>query len=83
MFMNVSCLVFAQPVILFDHAGNIANNGVLSFVKYVVMPLFSSQSEEFKVDRAPENGGPITFKDFESLEQAFAKEVRNEIICTS
>lgn len=58
----------------FCEPGNITNNGVLSFVKYVVMPLFNSQSEEFKVERSPEFGGTLTFKDFESLEQAFAKE---------
>ena len=30
---------------------------------------------EFVIERAPENGGNVTFSDYESLEQAFSKEV--------
>lgn len=56
----------------FCEPGNIENNGVLSFVKYVLLPLKSS--EEFAIERTEENGGNITFPTFEALEQGFAKE---------
>lgn len=58
----------------FCEPGNIENNGVLSFVKHVVFPLFQSK-EAFVVKRNPENGGDLTFGTFEALEQAFAKQV--------
>lgn len=57
----------------FCEPGNIENNGVLSFVKHVVFPLFSS-NEKFVICRKPEFGGNIEFDKFEDLEQAFAKQ---------
>lgn len=56
----------------FCEPGNIADNGVLSFVKHVLFPL--STTGEFVIDRPEEYGGKITYTDFESLEQSFAKE---------
>ncbi|XP_071800848.1 tyrosine--tRNA ligase, cytoplasmic-like [Asterias amurensis] len=55
----------------FCEPGNIAENGVLSFVKHVLMPL--SQGG-FLIERNEKFGGNITYPDFETLEQAFAKE---------
>lgn len=57
----------------FCEPGNIENNGVLSFVKYVIFPLFTL-GESFVVSRKPENGGDIKFDKFEALEEAFSKE---------
>lgn len=57
----------------FCEPGNIENNGVLSFVKHVIFPLFQ-EGDSFTVNRNPENGGDIKFDNFEKLEQAFAKQ---------
>lgn len=56
----------------FCEPGNIENNGVLSFVKHVVFPLFQD-GEKFVVPRAAEHGGNAEYDNFEELEQAFAK----------
>ncbi|XP_019617344.1 PREDICTED: tyrosine--tRNA ligase, cytoplasmic-like [Branchiostoma belcheri] len=56
----------------FCEPGNVTDNGVLSFVKFVLLPL--SENGEFTVERKPENGGSVTFKDYESLEKAFAEQ---------
>ncbi|KAK2149590.1 hypothetical protein LSH36_445g00012 [Paralvinella palmiformis] len=56
----------------FCEPGNIQNNGILSFVKYVLFPLSSSAA--FTVERSPENGGDLTFTDYQPLEDAFAKQ---------
>lgn len=54
----------------FCEPGNIEDNGVLSFVKYVLLPLRSTT--EFLVERAEDHGGNITYPTFEALEKAFA-----------
>jgi len=56
----------------FCEPGNTQNNGVLSFVKYVIMPLFPN--EEFKIMRSEENGGNLSFADFDGLESSFARQ---------
>ncbi|KAJ8913609.1 hypothetical protein NQ315_013431 [Exocentrus adspersus] len=58
---------------LLDSPGNIENNGILSFAKHVLFPLFK-QNEQFLISRKPENGGDVTFKTFNDLEDAFAKQ---------
>lgn len=57
----------------FCEPGNTENNGVLSFVKHVLFPLFK-KDEQFVVPRAAEHGGNILYDKFEDLEAAFAKE---------
>ncbi|KAG8237210.1 hypothetical protein J437_LFUL016047 [Ladona fulva] len=57
----------------FCEPGNIADNGVLAFVKHVLFSLFKP-GEGFQVHRNPEFGGDRTFMSYESLEEAFAKE---------
>ncbi|KAK5855351.1 hypothetical protein PBY51_005454 [Eleginops maclovinus] len=54
----------------FCEPGNIQNNGVLSFVKYVIFPLHG----EFSIKRDPKWGGDKTYTDFEELEKDFAAE---------
>ncbi|CAH1800083.1 unnamed protein product [Owenia fusiformis] len=56
----------------FCEPGNIKENGVLSFVKHVLLPL--SKDGEFTINRAPDFGGDVTFKTFEEIEAAFARE---------
>ncbi|KAK2172722.1 hypothetical protein NP493_931g00074 [Ridgeia piscesae] len=53
----------------FCEEGNISNNGVLAFVKYVILPL--SQNHEFVVQRSDDHGGDAVFTDFDALEKAF------------
>lgn len=55
----------------FCEPGNITDNGVLSFTKYVIFPLLKSD-ETFNINRAPEHGGVASFSKFENLEVAFA-----------
>lgn len=56
----------------FCEPGNITENGVLSFTKHVLFPL--SSEEGFVVPRSANYGGDITFKNYEELEEAFAKQ---------
>merc|ERR1712098_143052 len=57
----------------FCEPGNIADNGVLSFCKYVIFPV-ALKGQNFTINRAPDNGGDASFSNFEELEQAFGKE---------
>merc|ERR1712168_94677 len=57
----------------FCEPGNINDNGVLSFCKYVIFPV-ALKGEQFIISRPEEHGGEINFANFEDLEQAFAKE---------
>ncbi|KAL3283647.1 hypothetical protein HHI36_006786 [Cryptolaemus montrouzieri] len=57
----------------FCEPGNIENNGCLSFVKHVIMPLLNT-GEKFVVPRQADYGGNLEFEKFDDLEQAFAKE---------
>jgi len=57
----------------FCEPGNIADNGVLSFCKFVIFPV-ALKGEKFKIERPEAHGGNVEFDDFESLEAAFGKE---------
>lgn len=58
----------------FCEPGNIADNGLLSFVKHVLFSLFK-EGEGFIISRKPENGGDKTFLTFEELEKYFADQL--------
>lgn len=47
------------------------NNGVLAFMKYVVMILKEDRKEEFLVKRPEKFGGNISYKHYKSLEKDF------------
>ncbi|GFT66019.1 tyrosine--tRNA ligase, cytoplasmic, partial [Nephila pilipes] len=53
----------------FCEPGNLEENGVLAFVKHVLLPLF--RNEDFIVKRCDEHGGDTIYKDYSSLEQDF------------
>ncbi|TDG48057.1 hypothetical protein AWZ03_005474 [Drosophila navojoa] len=55
----------------FCEPGNIADNGLLSFVKHVLFSLFK-EGEGFEINRAADNGGDITFYQYPELEQYYA-----------
>jgi tyrosyl-tRNA synthetase len=57
----------------FCEPGNIADNGLLSFVKHVLFSIFK-EGEGFVINRKPEFGGDATFLKYEDLEKAFAAE---------
>lgn len=62
----------------FCEEGNVENNGVLSFAKFVLFPISSLQNEkpEIVIQRPEKYGGNVVYNDFESLERDFAnKEV--------
>uniref|UniRef100_A0A665TIX9 Tyrosine--tRNA ligase n=1 Tax=Echeneis naucrates TaxID=173247 RepID=A0A665TIX9_ECHNA len=55
----------------FCEPGNIQNNGVLSFVKYVLFPLRG----EFCIKRDPKWGGDKIYTGFDEVEKDFAEEL--------
>ncbi|CAL9738357.1 tyrosine--tRNA ligase, cytoplasmic [Monosporozyma servazzii] len=62
----------------FCSPGNVTENGLLSFVEFVVQPIqalkFGDGHFEFFIDRPEKFGGPITFNSFDELKQAFKDE---------
>merc|ERR1712184_45964 len=57
----------------FCEPGNITDNEILSFCKYVIIPV-ALKGEKFVVQRSAEHGGDVSFSTYEELETAFAKE---------
>ncbi|CDR40717.1 CYFA0S05e03642g1_1 [Cyberlindnera fabianii] len=58
--------------------GVVEDNGLLSFVEYVIAPIqelkFGEGHFEFPIDRPEKFGGPITFTSFEDLKNAYKEE---------
>ncbi len=52
-------------------AGKIENNGVMAFMKYVIMVLKEDRKEEFLVERPEKFGGDVSYKDYRALERDF------------
>ncbi len=52
-------------------AGVVDNNGVLAFLKYVVMVLKQDRKEEFLVERPQKFGGNLFYKNYEDLEKDY------------
>jgi len=52
--------------------GVVEENGVLSFLKYVVMVVKGDKGEEFVIERPEKFGGTVKFKTYEEVEAAFA-----------
>merc|ERR1712088_219541 len=57
----------------FCEPGNITDNGILSFCKYVIIPV-ALKGESFTIKRSEEHGGDASFATYQELETAFAKE---------
>ncbi len=55
----------------FCEAGNIDDNGVLAFIKYVIMTIKNDKKQVFTIERPSKFGGNISFKSYEELEKAF------------
>jgi len=57
----------------FCEPGNITDNGVLSFCKYVIFPV-ALKGEKFLIERPDTHGGNQTYASFEDLEKEFGAE---------
>lgn len=55
----------------FCEPGNIADNGVLAFLKHVILPL---NDYEFKVSRKEEFGGDVVYTAYDDLEKDFQEQ---------
>jgi len=53
-------------------AGN-PDNGVMAFLKYVIMVIKRDKKEQFIIERPEKYGGEINYEDYESIEQDFIK----------
>ena len=51
--------------------GELENNGILMFLKYVVMVLKEDKSEKFLVERSEKFGGDVEYGNYETLEKDF------------
>jgi len=57
----------------FCEEGNIKENGILFFCKFVLYPIMELKGQEgLSIKRSEENGGDIVFQKYEDLEQIFA-----------
>merc|ERR1712012_570710 len=57
----------------FCEPGNITDNGILSFCKYVIIPV-ALKGESFTIKRSEKYGGDVSYATYQELENAFAKE---------
>jgi len=55
----------------FCPAGEVEDNGVLSFIKHVLFVLKEDKGEEFVVERDKKFGGNISYKNYKILERDF------------
>lgn len=51
-------------------AGN-PDNGIMAFLKYVIMVIKNDNKEKFTIERPAKFGGNISFKKYEEIEEAF------------
>lgn len=55
----------------FCEPGKIEDNGVIAFVKHVILPIFG----EFTLQRKPDFGGPIEYKVYSNIEEDYKSEL--------
>ncbi|HLD72789.1 MAG TPA: tyrosine--tRNA ligase [Candidatus Nanoarchaeia archaeon] len=55
-------------------AGVVEDNGVLAFLKYIIMTLKKDRGEKFVVERPAKWGGNLEFSDYEEIEKMFIKQ---------
>jgi len=51
--------------------GELEDNGVMAFLKYVIMVIKQDNKEDFVIERPEKYGGNIVYKNYESLERDF------------
>ncbi|MCK5018003.1 MAG: tyrosine--tRNA ligase [Candidatus Peribacteraceae bacterium] len=52
-------------------AGSEEENGVLAFIKHVIMVIKTDKKEEFKIERPEKFGGNVSYSDYQSLHDDF------------
>jgi len=57
----------------FCEPGNVTDNGILSFCKFVIIPVVL-KGEEFLIERPEQHGGNSSYKSYDELHAAFAEE---------
>jgi len=55
-------------------AGEVEDNGVLEYVRYLLFPVLAERGEPFVVERPEEYGGDLVYDAYEPLEAAFVGE---------
>ena len=53
--------------------GEVENNGVLAFLKYVIMAMKGDKNKKFVVKRDKKFGGDLVFNNYEEIEKAFIR----------
>ncbi|MFB6178133.1 MAG: tyrosine--tRNA ligase [Halorientalis sp.] len=54
--------------------GEIEDNGVLEYMRYLVFPVIDERGESFVIERPEEYGGNVSFDSYEELETAFVED---------
>ncbi|WP_136715221.1 tyrosine--tRNA ligase [Halorientalis salina] len=54
--------------------GELEDNGVLEYMRYLVFPVLAEDDEPFVIERPEEYGGDISFDSYEELETAFVED---------
>ncbi|QLD87920.1 tyrosine--tRNA ligase [Natronomonas salina] len=52
-------------------AGEVEDNGVLEYLRFLVFPVLEERGAEFVVERPEEYGGDLVYDDYETLEEDF------------
>ena len=52
-------------------AGDVEDNGVLEYLRYLVFPVFDERGEQFVVERPEEYGGDLVYDEYEAVEDDF------------
>jgi len=51
--------------------GEIEENGVIEYVRYLVFPILEEEGEPFVVERPEQYGGDLVFEEYEALEETY------------
>lgn len=54
--------------------GEVEENGVLQYARYLIFPILDKKGEDFVVERPEEYGGDLTYSDYEEVEEDFLSE---------
>lgn len=54
--------------------GEVEDNGVLEYVRYLVFPFLEERGEPFRIERPEEYGGDLSYESYERLEADFVSE---------
>ncbi|MDY6774464.1 MAG: tyrosine--tRNA ligase, partial [Candidatus Nanohaloarchaea archaeon] len=52
-------------------AGEVEENGVLEYIRYLIFPILREENREFEIEREEEYGGNVSYSSYGSLEEDF------------